>query len=181
MFRPVALLFASFLGVFAAQASQAAFISAASPAEAGDPGIPDLVYHFDTGEVFLDSDGSSILAYVLQNGTGSFLPSNYTPFLGGVSSGSANQLEEASLSPFTGIESIGVVFPAGLDLLGLETLLTDFSVARDFGVPIVPLDLVVIGGGGDGPVVPEPSTYVMSGLALLGLGAVAWRKRNRRA
>ena len=144
------------------------------PAEAGDPSIPDLVYDSATGEVTLDPDGSSIIGYSLQNATNSFLPGNHTPILAGVTTALTSQLEEAALAPGSG--SIGQVFPTGLDLAGLQSLLTVNQVSRSLGAPLVPFDLVVLNAG---PVVPEPSTWALGALALAGL--VAGKLRRRRA
>ncbi|REJ65086.1 MAG: hypothetical protein DWQ31_19545 [Planctomycetota bacterium] len=142
------------------------------PAEAGDPNIPDLIYNAATGEVILDPDGSSIIGYSLQNATNSFLPAGHTPILVGVTTSLTSQLEEAALAPGSG--SIGLVFPTGLDLAGLQALLAVNQVSRSLGAPLVPFDLVVLGTP-----VPEPATWAMAALALVLLPlARAVRRRS---
>ncbi|REK45949.1 MAG: PEP-CTERM sorting domain-containing protein [Planctomycetota bacterium] len=144
------------------------------PAEAGDPSIPDLIYDASTGEVTLDADGSSIIGYSLQNATNSFLPAGHTPILAGVTTALTSQLEEAALAPGSG--SIGLVFPTGLDLAGLQALLTVNTVSRFLGAPLVPFDLVVVST--TAPPIPEPATAVLSLVGLMGLGLMAWRRRR---
>ncbi|REJ86903.1 MAG: PEP-CTERM sorting domain-containing protein [Planctomycetota bacterium] len=144
------------------------------PAEAGDPSIPDLIYDAATGEVTLDADGSSIIGYSLQNATNSFLPAGHTPILAGVTTALTSQLEEAALAPGSG--SIGLVFPTGLDLAGLQALLTVNTVSRFLGAPLVPFDLVVVSTSA--PPIPEPATAVLSLVGLMGLGLMAWRRRR---
>ncbi|REJ69816.1 MAG: hypothetical protein DWQ31_03280 [Planctomycetota bacterium] len=139
------------------------------PAEAGDPSIPDLIYDAATGEVTLDADGSSIIGYSLQNASNSFLPAGHTPILAGVTTALTSQLEEAALAPGSG--SIGLVFPTGLNLAGLQSLLTVNQVSRSLGAPLVPFDLIIVGGAA----VPEPSTYVLSLGAFLVLVLVGSR------
>ncbi|REK49240.1 MAG: hypothetical protein DWQ46_00500 [Planctomycetota bacterium] len=140
------------------------------PAAAGDPNIPDLIYDATTGEVVLDSDGSSIIGYSLQNATNSFLPGAHTPILAGVTTALTSQIEEAALAPGSG--SIGLVFPTGLDLAGLSALLTVNQVSRSLGAPLVPFDLVVVGGA----TVPEPATLL---LAILGWSLLLASRRRR--
>ncbi|REJ87539.1 MAG: choice-of-anchor B family protein [Planctomycetota bacterium] len=145
------------------------------PAEAGDPAIPDLIYDAATGEVTLDADGSSIIGYSLHNATNSFLPGNHTPILAGVTTALTSQLEEAALAPGSG--SIGLVFPAGLDLAGLQALLTVNQVSRSLGAPLVPFDLVVLSAG---PPVPEPATWTLAALGMGSLGVFSLLRRRRR-
>ncbi|REJ66854.1 MAG: hypothetical protein DWQ31_13050 [Planctomycetota bacterium] len=142
------------------------------PAEAGDPSVPDLIYDPTTGEVVLDPDGSSIIGYSLQNATNSFLPGNHTPILAGVATALTSQIEEAALAPGSG--SIGLVFPTGLDLAGLQALLTVNQVSRSLGAPLVPFDLVVLGGAP----VPEMSTLALGALGLLALTLFGLRRRT---
>jgi len=141
-------------------------------AAAGDPAIPDLIYDPATGEVVLDVDGSSIIGYTLQNTTDSFLNANHTPLLGGVSTSLSSELAEAALSSPAGQNSIGFVFPTGLDLPGLTSLLSTNTVSRSLGSPLVPFDLVVLG-----PAVPEPSAAVLAATAGLA-GLMALRKKR---
>ncbi|REK17487.1 MAG: DUF4465 domain-containing protein [Planctomycetota bacterium] len=143
------------------------------PAAAGDPSIPDLIYDAATGEVVLDPDGSSIIGYSLQNATNSFLPGNHTPILAGVTTSLTSQLEEAALAPGSG--SIGFVFPTGLDLAGLTSLLSVNQVSRSLGAPLVPFDLVVLNGG---PAVPEPATWLLAAAGLVGLVAAGRRRKG---
>jgi len=170
IFAGLLLLGFGFLG---ADTSNAMFML--SPAEAGDPNVPDLVYFADTGEVVLDSESTDIIGYVLENATDSFLPANHTAILGGVGTSLTSITEEATLSPFTGSASIGAIFPTGMDLTDLDLFLTNRSVSRTLGSPIVDFDLVVVSNEA---VVPEPSTYAMAGAALAGLGICAWRRRQ---
>ena len=143
-------------------------------AEAGDPGVPDLIYDAATGEVVLDPDGSSIIGYSLKS-AGAFLAGGHTPILGGVSTSLATELAEAALSSPGGPLSIGFVFPLGLDLAGLAALLTDNTVSTGLGAPLVPFDLVVLGGAA----VPEPTTAALAMLGLMTLLAIALRERRR--
>jgi len=136
-----------------------------------DPAIPDLIYNAATGEVILDPDASSIIGYTLQNLTAGFLPGGFTPILGGVSTALTSELAEAALSPGSG--SIGFVFPIGMDVNELFNFLDVNQVSTGLGAPLVPFDLIVIPEP-----VPEPSTYVMAGLALLGFGFYGCRRCN---
>lgn len=138
--------------------------------QAGDPGIPDLIYDAATGEVVLFADGSSIIGYSLKS-AGAFLAGGHTPILGGVSTSLPSELAEAALSSTDG--SIGFVLPTGLDLASLSALLTENTVSTGLGAPLVPFDLVVLG-----PAVPEPATVALSMLALGGLGLLAARRRK---
>ena len=142
-------------------------------AEASDPAIPDLVYNPANGEVILDVDGSSIIGYSLKNLTNSFLPSGHNLILGGVTTSLSSELAEAALSAPGGANSVGFVFPTGLDLTGLTALLSTNEVSRSLGSPIVPFDLVVLS-----PAVPESSTYAMAAFGLLGLGLYGWRRKR---
>ena len=145
-------------------------------AEAGDANIPDLIYNAATGEVTLDVDGSGIIGYVLKNGSNSFAFGNHLQILAGVKTSVAGELSEAAFASSVGANSIGNVFPTGMNLAALTAYLTVNDVSRSLGAPVVPFDLVVIGG----PVftsVPEPSTYVMAALGLLGLSILARRRR----
>ncbi len=144
-----------------------------APAAAGDPAIPDLIYDPATGEVILDPDGSSIIGYSLQNATNGFLPGAHTPILAGVTTALPSQLEEAALAAGSG--SLGPVFPTGLDLAGLQSLLTVNQVSRSLGTPLVPFDLVVLGGS---PAVPEPTSLVLWLCGSIGVGLLTrWRRR----
>ena len=142
-------------------------------ADAGDPNIPDLVYDPTTGEVVLDIDGSGIIGYVLKNGTSSFVAGSHVTILGGVTTSLSSELSEAAFSSSVGQNSVGFVFPTGLDLAGLGSLLSINEVSRSLGAPVVPFDLVVLG-----PAVPEPSTAILAATAGLA-GLMALRKRRK--
>ena len=144
-------------------------------AEAGDANIPDLIYDAATGEVTLDVDGSGIIGYVLKNGDNSFAFGNHLQILAGVKTSVAGELSEAAFASSVGANSIGNVFPSGMDLAALTAYLTVNDVSRSLGAPVVPFDLVVLSTG---PVVPEPATLLLGGFGFLCLGLIAWRRRS---
>ena len=142
-------------------------------AEAADPNIPDLIYDPATGEVVLDVDGSGIIGYVLKNGDNSFAFGSHLQILAGVKTSVAGELSEAAFATSVGANSIGNVFPLGMDLAALSAYLTVNDVSRSLGAPVVPFDLVVLG-----PAVPEPSTYAMAAFGLIVLGLYGWRRQR---
>jgi len=173
-FRSTLLL----LALLAMNASANLASAGLMPAGFGDPNIPDLIYDSGTGEVVLDPDGSSIIGYSIKSASGAFLAGNHTPILGGVSTSLPTELAEAALSSPGSPMSIGFVFPTALDGAGLGVLLSEFVVSRGFGVPLVSFDVYpTIPPVED--IVPEPSTYMMGALGLLGLILLGCRRRRR--
>lgn len=120
----------------------------------------------------LDVDGSGIIGCTLKT-TDSFLSGGHTPILGGVSTSVSTELAEAAFASPSGQNSIGFVFPTGLALSGVNALLSTNEVSRSLGSPIVPFDVVVVGG----PAVPEPTTVALAATAGLA-GLLALRKRR---
>ncbi len=143
-----------------------------------DPAIPDLIYDAGTGEVVIDWEGNTLISYVLKNGTNSFIPGNHnTILLGSFPTATSNELSESTSFAEPGVttRSMGFVFPTGLDLTGLQSLLTVNSIILSLGGPQIPFDLVVVGGG---PPVPEPAAIGMAAMGLIGLGLLAYRRRK---
>ncbi len=133
----------------------------------GDPAIPDLIYDPITGEVVIDWEGNTLISYVLKNETSSFIPGNFgTILLGSFPTSTSNELSESTSFAEPGVttRSMGNVFPAGLDLTGLQSMLTVNSIVLTLGGPQLPFDLVVLGGA-----VPEPSALWLALTGLVGL------------
>jgi len=161
-------------GAFTGPPPDEAGLGLGGPAEAGDPAIPDLIYDATTGEVVFDLDGAAgLIGYSLKS-AGGFLAGGHTPILGGVTTSLSTELAEAALSTPGLPASIGFVFPIGMDLAALMAFLTDNTVSTGLGAPLVPFDLVVVGGA----VVPEPATVAMALFGLVGLGLFAYRRRR---
>jgi len=140
-----------------------------------DPAIPDLIYDPVTGDVTIDWEGNTLISYVLKNATNSFIPGNHsTILLGSFPTATSNELSESTSFAEPGVttRSMGNVFPTGLDLTGLQSMLTVNSIILSLGGPQIPFDLVVLG-----PAVPEPSTWALAAMAMLGLGLIARRRR----
>jgi len=136
--------------------------------EFNDPAIPDLIYDPATGEVVVDWQGNTLISYVLKNDTNSFIPGAHNNILlGSFPTKTSNELSESTSFAQPGVttRSMGNVFPTGLDLAGLQGLLTVNSIVLTLGGPQLPFDLVVLG-----PAVPEPATWGLALIGLLGLG-----------
>ena len=139
-----------------------------------NPNVPDLIYDAATGEVVLDPDGAEIYGFLLQNESNAFLPDNFTPlFTGGTAVTTATTSTLYNVGPTAASGSLGPVFPTGLDLAGLQDLLSSQVAFRDLdpgGTPPVAFDLVVL----NAPGVPEPSSAMLSAVAAMVLGIFCW-------
>ncbi len=189
MSRLCTLALAALLTCVAAQASFAGLSGVSEPLlspEADlDPSIPDLRYNYNTGEVVIDWEGNTLISYVLKNTTNSFIAGNHnTILLGSFPTATSTELSESTSFAEPGVttRSMGNVFPAGLDLTGLQSLLSVNSIVRGLATPQVPFDLVIVDGPIDPPpVVPEPSTYAMAFMGLGAIGFYGWRRRKLKA
>ncbi|REK22218.1 MAG: PEP-CTERM sorting domain-containing protein [Planctomycetota bacterium] len=172
----ILLMFSEFTGPFDSAEPDPGGLQ--MPEEAGDPTIPDLIYHAATGEVILDPDGNTIHGYLLQSPAAGFVPGNFSPALGGVSTGSFSEISEAVFQDgaegLTVATSIGNVFPTGLTLSGLNNLLGTMVVSVELGAPLVDFELVVVNA------VPEPSTLTLVLLGAAVLSAASWRWPRKR-
>ncbi len=141
-----------------------------------DPAIPDLIYDPSTGEVVIDWDGQTLISYVLKNTTNSFIPANHTTILlGSFATATSNELSESTSFAEPGVttRSLGNVLPAGMGPSQFYNLFSVNSIILSLGGPQLPFDLIY---GGE-TMVPEPSTWLLSVMALLGLGLLAKRRR----
>ena len=159
----------------------------------GFPDIPDLIYDPDTGEVTLDSSQTApLIGYVLHTAGGLFEES-YQPFFPTAGQGGAGvaatmtdtDLGEVVLPPGQSKrESIGEVFPMGMDYLALDRFVAKRKA--QFGDKLgsltsKPFDLVVVGE--DPPQAPSGgwslATWLiaLTGLIVCGLGMM-WRTKR---
>lgn len=149
----------------------------AGNAEDGDN--PNLVYDPANGSVKLvpgNAARGKIMGFILINSNGQFKPqddfADRTPWSEPVWDNIPNQLGSADTS-FVGTSEVidlGEIFPAGLDVAGLQGLLTRAQVTWALGpTGRGDLDLVVV---------PEPGSLALLALGLLGVTSVVRRRRK---
>lgn len=139
-------------------------------------GVPDLIYDPTTGHVTVDTEGLALTSFQFASGeAGAILAGNYLSPAGCAADLfglSFEQLTDDVIGDsdglnvgFTGLHNFGDIFPAGMDLAGLEAYLS-IAFYGTFGAGSGSFDLAVV---------PEPAT-----VALLGVGGM-WILRRRAA
>jgi len=134
----------------------------------------DLIYDAATGNVKLDPSeaaGGVITNWAFENASAAFSSPGVVvfPTVGfGLETDTAGQISQTdvTMAGFGYLADIGNIFPTGLTLEALQSLLTTASYVGTVGSGQVDFDLIVI---------PEPAT-----LALVGVGACLLLLRRRR-
>jgi hypothetical protein len=99
----------------------------------GTPGAT-LIYTAEDGQVWISADeatGGMITSFQLENNVGTFVPASYAGPAGGGFGGAledvtANVIADTdlTLAGFSGLPSLGTIFPTGMDQAALEAYLT---------------------------------------------------------
>jgi len=146
-----------------------------------------LIYDPVTGNVKLDSSGpqgGNIASYILKSSPGSFHAANSSPASeGGYHEANDTMILEENLTGLTGgIYDLGQILSPGLDLNGLHSHLTSAKFLTAPGHGFGDFDIETNGVGftlriaAAAAPVPEPSTYAMAVIGLVGLLAYRrWR------
>jgi hypothetical protein len=93
-----------------------------------------LLYSADDGQVWMFADeaaGGMITSFQLESNQGTFVPAGYTGPAGGSFGGTYEEVtsnviadSDLTLAGFSGLPSLGTIFPSGMDQAGLEAYLT---------------------------------------------------------
>jgi len=135
----------------------------------------DLIYDAATGNVKIDpseATGGVITNWAFENASAAFNAPGVCvfPTVGyAMNTDTAGQISQTdvTMAGFSYLADLGNIFPTGLTVEGLQSLLTTASYVGTVGSGQVDFDLIVI---------PEPAT-----LALLGLGGVGMLIRRKRS
>jgi hypothetical protein len=154
-----------------------AYTGAAPAGNLTDSGdIADLVYDPETGNLTLDASeaaGGIITSFQFENLSNAFIAANYNSVFGGLFEDvSDSVLADSDLSfvGFSGLADLGNVLPTGMDLVGLEALLSTAVYTGSLGSGQQEIDLTLA------TAIPEPGS-----MALLALGGLLTISRRRRA
>ncbi|MFN3165546.1 MAG: sulfatase [Phycisphaeraceae bacterium] len=108
----------------------------------------DLVYAAQSGELTIDTDGNDLHGYVI-DGSG-FLEENHTPILAGTLTAIDTELAEASLTPVSGLLSLGNVLPANMSRAQmLAAIGPNARYVGDLGTPQVYFEVLYLAIPGD--------------------------------
>ena len=142
------------------------------------PDFADLIYDAGTGNVKLDPTDEpfgGFHSFVLRNAAGGDDFDTGAVMLppGGLTTILATEIGWSdAFTTAAGVQDLGDIFPAGLDLSGLDAFLTQADYVAALGTGIAIFDAIVVRDGQ----VPEPGTSALAAFALV---TIVWRRRTR--